>query len=93
MAVVPAPAGWGWRPGTNLAEVEPGGRLPDLPMLRFLRPRARMRVLREVAPQFPAGTTTKHLQDRYGLHYHAAFAILHRADRVSTRRARPETDA
>lgn len=90
MAAVPAPAGWGWRPGSDLAEAEPGA-LPDLPLLRFLRPRTRMRVLREVAPRFPEGTTTQQVQAKYDLPYHTAFDLLHRANRTGTRRAITES--
>lgn len=88
MALVPAPGGWGWLPGTNLAEVEPGD-LPDLPLLNHLRDNAeRVRVLRSASVNFPHGTKPRHLQERYGVPYGTAWDIVHGV--VRTRRKRNE---
>jgi hypothetical protein len=91
MALVPAPGGWGWRPGTNLAEVEPGD-LPDLPFLRFLADRqARVRVLRTEAHRFPHGTKPKHLQERYGVPYATAWDVIHGSTRGGRHKKEVET--
>jgi hypothetical protein len=79
MARIEAPGGWGWVPGTNLGEVEPGD-LPELPLLSLLTARQRMRVLRETP--FPFGTKPQHLQIRYGVTYNCAHEVLCRSERV-----------
>lgn len=80
MALIPAPGGWGWRPGTNLGEVELTD-LPELPLLNLLGDRSeKIRVLRE--QQFPHGTKPRHLQDRYGIPYATAWDIAHGVKRT-----------
>ena len=82
MALIPAPGGWGWRPGTNLGEVELDD-LPEFPLLNQLASQAeKIRLLRQEAHRFPHGTKATHLQHRYGIAYATAWDIVHGVKRT-----------
>lgn len=78
-----APAGWGFRPGAVLA----GGRqlgprdLPELPLLRLLRPKNRNAAIVETLQSVPGLADAVRAEDlvaKYGITKNVAWEILWR---------------
>lgn len=74
---VPAPGGWGFRPGTNLCGPSP--ELPDLPLLKLLpagRVTPTIRTALETVPDLIPSMTARQLMDKYGIGRSLAHDVL-----------------
>ena len=82
---VPAPGGWGWRPGADMRAFTPDRiRLPELPLLRFVRhpTTVLVRALSAMpeAPDAFAYLTAPMLLDRYPVTRNIAYDVLRKVD-------------
>jgi len=77
MDQITAPAGWGHVPGMPLGEIT-YNTLPDLPMLRLLPARRRVRVITETLRALPyLGRVEAHMvAKRYRIPYASAYNAL-----------------